>query len=98
MTHELPENPNAEQIRFWNEIGGPRWVAHAEAIGNLLRDIGLLAMDRAAIAPGGRVLDIGCGAGETTIEIARRMGPSGVVTGVDVSLPMLTHALEAARA
>jgi SAM-dependent methyltransferase len=51
-------------------------------------------MDRARIQPGTHVLDVGCGCGETTIELAGRVGPTGSVTGVDVSAPML----EAARA
>src|SRR6185503_19156606 len=93
-----PQGPNAEQIRFWNESAGPRWVAVHDRIARQLWPIGLEALDRAAIAPGSRVLDVGCGCGETTIEIARRVGPSGAVTGVDVSAVMLERAREDARA
>ncbi|MCR5880984.1 class I SAM-dependent methyltransferase [Phenylobacterium sp. J367] len=50
----------------------------------------------AALAPsaGERLLDIGCGAGETTIELAERVQPGGAVVGLDISRPLL----EAARA
>ena len=43
--------------------------------------------------PGERVLDIGCGTGVTTVPYAQAVGPSGHVTGADISRPML----EAAR-
>jgi SAM-dependent methyltransferase len=38
-------------------------------------------------APGERVVDIGCGCGTTTIELARRVSPAGYVVGVDISAP-----------
>lgn len=41
---------------------------------------------------GERVLDIGCGCGTTTILLAKAVGPSGTVTGVDISRPMLAVA------
>jgi len=43
------------------------------------------------IAPADRVLDIGCGAGETTRDAARAAS-SGAVLGVDISAPMLERA------
>lgn len=98
MSNAPPAAPNAEQIRHWSETAGPRWVATYDVIGNQIRGLGHEAMERARFEPGARVLDVGCGGGETSIEIARRVGPRGNVTGVDVSLPMLTHALEAGRA
>jgi SAM-dependent methyltransferase len=44
------------------------------------------------------VLDIGCGCGDTTLELARRVAPGGRVTAVDISAPMLGRAKEAAAA
>lgn len=90
--------PNAQQILFWNDTAGAMWVALEPRIGAQLRPLGLRAMAHAAFAAGERVLDVGCGAGETTREIARRVGPSGTATGIDVSGPMLALAREGARA
>jgi SAM-dependent methyltransferase len=53
-------------------------------------------MDRARVAPGERVLDVGCGCGQTSLQLAERVGASGSVTGIDISAPMLARARERA--
>jgi len=58
----------------------------------MLGPLGDAAMAAAGIAPGHRVIDIGCGCGTTTLELAHRVGPSGHVLGIDVSTPMLKRA------
>ena len=80
---------NAEQIQYWNEVAASRWVSGQEMLDAQLEPFGLAAMDRAVIALGERVLDVGCGCGATTVEIVRRVGRDGTVVGVDVSRPML---------
>ncbi len=42
-------------------------------------------------SPGDKVLDLGCGSGELTAEIARLVGPDGTVVGVDSSEDMVNH-------
>lgn len=41
--------------------------------------------------PGDKVLDLGCGSGEVTAEIARLVGPDGIVVGVDASEDMVNY-------
>ncbi len=84
--------PNAEQSQYWNEVGGPNWVALQEVLDEEHAPLGAVAMDRAEVAPGERVLDIGCGCGHTSLELARRVGPGGFVLGIDISTPMLERA------
>jgi len=74
--------PNAEQIRYWNELAGPKWVALEAMIDAQIAPLGRLVMERAALAPGEHVLDVGCGCGHTTLELARRVGPGGRVVGI----------------
>jgi len=88
--------PNAEQIDYWNDLAGPKWVALQAAIDRQIGPIGETAMAAAGLSPGERVLDVGCGCGATSIELARRVSPGGSVLGVDVSTVMLAAAREAA--
>jgi SAM-dependent methyltransferase len=62
-----------------------------------MMDISLLPMGRLVLAAamptaGERVIDVGCGCGGTTLELARQVGPDGLVLGVDISEPMLARA------
>lgn len=79
------EGPNVDQIRYWNEVMGLQWAALDVALSAQLRPLGLKALERLDVRLGERVLDIGCGGGETTADIARRVGPTGRVVGIDIS-------------
>ena len=83
---------NAEQIAEWNGALGQRWAAMRQEIDRVVTPFGAAALKAAAPKPGERVIDVGCGCGETSIEIARLVGPAGSVLGIDVSQPMLAVA------
>jgi ubiquinone/menaquinone biosynthesis C-methylase UbiE len=85
---------NQEQIRFWNEQGGPRWVRLQEHLDAQISQLGVFAMQRAAVQSGEHVLDVGCGCGQAALELAERVGSQGTVLGVDISAPMLARARE----
>ncbi|HEU4884670.1 MAG TPA: class I SAM-dependent methyltransferase [Longimicrobium sp.] len=65
-----------------------------EVLDRILEPFGALVVEEAFPGAGAHVLDVGCGAGATTIAMARRLGPEGSCLGVDISGPLV----EAARA
>jgi len=89
--------PNAEQIEFWNGPAAEKWVDFNAELDRMLDPLGFLAMDRVAPISGEHARDVGCGCATTTLELARRVAPSGVVVGLDVSGPMLAVARERAK-
>jgi SAM-dependent methyltransferase len=90
--------PNAEQIRYWNEAAGETWATREEALDQAIAPISDRALVLASAQLGENVIDIGCGCGATTVELARRVGSKGTVLGVDVSRPMLERALARTKA
>ena len=87
---------NAEQIEFWNGPAAEKWVDFNAELDRMLDPLGRLVMDRVAPIPGEHALDVGCGCATTTLELARRVAPSGVIVGLDISEPMLAVARERA--
>ena len=83
---------NSEQIAEWNGALGERWVAMRQEIDRFVVPFGNAALRAAAPQSGERAIDIGCGCGDTAIEIARMVGAAGAVLGIDVSQPMLAVA------
>jgi SAM-dependent methyltransferase len=90
--------PNAEQITYWNEQTGPKWVAEQAALDRMIAPFGERAMAALGVAAGHDVVDVGCGCGDTSLELGRRVTASGSVLGVDISAPMLGRARERAKA
>jgi SAM-dependent methyltransferase len=77
------------QREYWSGKVGDEWAIHAERIDAMLAPLTDAVLNFGAFKPGERVLDIGCGSGATSIEIARRIGTAGSVVGVDLSPQML---------
>jgi SAM-dependent methyltransferase len=90
-------SPNADQITYWNSRAGETWAAMQKRIDAQIDPLGLTAIERLAPADGQKILDIGCGCGTTSFELARRVGASGHVTAVDISKPMLDVARRGAK-
>jgi SAM-dependent methyltransferase len=92
MTLDRADPKNADQIAYWNGPRADSWVKRQETQEASFEPVSAALFAAAAIEPGERAIDIGCGTGVTTAEIARRVGASGEVFGVDVSEPMLARA------
>lgn len=88
-------NGNLEQYEFWEELA-PGWIASVDHTERVSAPFGDGAMDRLSLRPGLTILDVGCGSGSTTLELARRVGPEGRATGVDIAPAMIAEAVKRA--
>ena len=97
---QVPEShaQNADQIAYWNGPGGQHWADRQQTQDVLLTPVSDILIDRAKPVAGERMIDVGCGCGGTAIAFAKRVGPNGHVTGIDISAPMLARARQIAPA
>ena len=83
---------NADQIAYWNEVAGAKWVRNQARLDRLMAPLSEALVEAAAPVRGERALDVGCGCGDLALRLAAVLGGDGRVAAVDVSRPMLTHA------
>ncbi|MFH8568200.1 class I SAM-dependent methyltransferase [Streptomyces sp. NPDC017993] len=88
---------NAEQAQAWNGDDGRYWAQEAARHDAMLRHFTPHLLAALPLGASSRVLDIGCGGGETTTEAAR-VASDGAVLGVDLSGPLLEVARRRAAA
>src|SRR4051812_20493178 len=85
---------NEDMAAAWNGVSGRAWVEEQQLLDHTYAPIEKLLVDEVAAAGARAVLDVGCGAGATTLAVARNLGVRGQATGVDISEPLI----EVARA
>jgi SAM-dependent methyltransferase len=83
---------NDEQSTLWNGGSGHAWVELQALLDDVLSPFEDLLVEAVSRTSAGRVLDIGCGAGGTTLAVARSLGAKGRCTGIDISEPLIAAA------
>lgn len=78
----------------WIGRTGQEWARRGSALEKLLGPAGDAGLRALAARPGERILDIGCGAGASTVALAEAVGPDGHVIAADVSPDLLAQARE----
>jgi len=81
----MDKRPSAPDAR---RLAAQAWAEMSELLDRQLSPLGLHAIEALAPAPGEVVVDIGCGAGQTVLQLAERVGPEGRVIGIDIA-PLL---------
>ncbi|MDA7553974.1 methyltransferase domain-containing protein [Gammaproteobacteria bacterium] len=89
------EDKNIKQKQFWSGAGGDVWVDKQREMDIMLNPLGERVIQGLDLKEETKILDIGCGCGATTLEIAKIVN-QGEVIGVDISEPMLERATQTA--
>ena len=74
---------NAEAIEAWNTVLFDKFVRFRHVVASGLGAHGDAVLERHPPRQGMRVLDVGCGFGDTTRQLAQKVGADGEVVGVD---------------
>jgi SAM-dependent methyltransferase len=85
-------DPNELKGEDWAGEMGRKWLTHIDRFEGMIAPIGDALLARAAIVPGERVIDLGCGGGLTSLAAARAIGPEGAVLGLDISPDLIDEA------
>lgn len=97
MGNSWGDGPNAEAIEAWDTILFEKFTRFRWLLTSGLGGHGELALARLAAKPGERIVDLGCGLGDTTVAIGRAVGAEGEAVGVDCSKRFVEAATAEAR-
>jgi ubiquinone/menaquinone biosynthesis C-methylase UbiE len=83
MQQTAAQTQRNEYVDFWNDILVPKFVRWKHVLVDGLTHHSERVFPKLAVKEGDRVVDVGCGFGDTAILLARRVGPRGSVLGID---------------
>lgn len=95
-TDVRPDAPVSSLVDFWNDVLAPKFIRYRHVLVGGLSRHSQAVFPRLQVGTGERILDAGCGFGDTAIQLAKVTGPEGEVLGVDCCQAFLDHALNAA--
>jgi SAM-dependent methyltransferase len=73
-------------------LAAQAWADHYERLDLQLAPLGFRAIEALSPKPGEAIVDVGCGAGQTVLQLAQRVGADGRVIGVDIAPSLLNLA------
>lgn len=84
-------------VDFWNDVLAPKFIRYRHVLVGGLSRHSKTVFPMLPIEKGQRILDVGCGFGDTAIVLANATGPLGNVLGVDCCEAFLDHARNDAK-
>jgi len=81
-----------DQHQLWNGPGAEAWIDNRDILDAMFHPFEAILVAAVRAAGAGRVLDLGCGTGSTSLAIADDLGAEGSVLGLDISAPMIAVA------
>lgn len=94
---DLPAAGNAIVIEAWNTVLYEKFCRFKHLLVEGLSQHSDAALERCGYASGARVLDVGCGFGDSTLRIADKVAPDGQAVGVDCAENFVRGAAAEAR-
>lgn len=88
--------PGTAQHALWNGPSGHAWIQAERILDQMFAPFATHLAHAMPADPPARVLDVGCGTGAVSLEIATRLGSGGHCTGVDISAPLIGRAIKRA--
>ena len=97
MSTAQAASETTEFVDFWNEILLPKFVKYRHIlVGGLTRHSELI-FPNLEVSKGDKVVDVGCGFGDTALKFAEIVGPEGSVLGIDCCEGFLKYGREEAQ-
>jgi len=94
-TTAMTDSPTAQDsgfVQFWNEVLAPKFIRFKHVLVDGLTQHSEAILPLLPVRNGDRVLDVGCGFGDTAIKLAQLVGPTGRVVGIDCCDAFLDYA------
>lgn len=85
-------------VQFWNEVLAPKFIRFKHILVDGLTQHSEAIFPTLPVREGDKVLDVGCGFGDTAMRLAERVGPTGKVVGIDCCDAFLDYARKEASA
>jgi ubiquinone/menaquinone biosynthesis C-methylase UbiE len=95
QTQQTPVNSSVD---FWNTVLVPKFLKFQHILVGGLSQHSAKVFPTLKVRAGDKVVDIGCGFGDTAIALAKRVGPAGSVLAVDCCDAFLAHGRADAKA
>jgi len=97
MSSAQADPVSAEYVDFWNDVLVPKFVRFKHVLVDGLTHHSEAVFPSLPVKEGDKVLDIGCGFGDTAIKLARQVGPKGSVVGLDCCDAFLEYGRKEAK-